>query len=193
MGLRDTSLVPYLEMAVVVWQPSRFSLLSFHSFVCMEVGATLQLIRIVLLNLWKLTSYKLNWTSVENMTSRVNGRGRSTTYLALRKLLFRSTSYWMEHNRSDNFTFNFEPNGIPFGSRSKGKLSPRLYIFQYERKWKYSFSVSQGWTIPFPLPRDVNGSGEHYSNGPTLWAWIPIHFAIRECNACTQSLDGVAI
>ena len=32
-----------------------------------------------------------------------------------------------------------EPNGIPFGSKSKGKLSPRSYPIQCERKWKYNF------------------------------------------------------
>ena len=41
------------------------------------------------------------------------------------------------------FPFNFESNGNPFGSKSKGKLSPRSYPIQCERKWKYSFlSVS---------------------------------------------------
>ena len=34
---------------------------------------------------------------------------------------------------------NFEPKGIPFGSKSKGKLSPQSYPIQFERKWKYSF------------------------------------------------------
>ena len=38
---------------------------------------------------------------------------------------------------------DFEPNGIPFGSKSKGKLSPRSYSIRFERKWKHSF-VSVG-------------------------------------------------
>ena len=41
-----------------------------------------------------------------------------------------------------NFDFpfdNFEPNGIPFGSKSKGKLSLITYPIQFERKRKYSF------------------------------------------------------
>ena len=43
----------------------------------------------------------------------------------------------------DSFPFDVKPNGFPFGSKSKGKLSPRLYSIQRERKWKYSFlSVS---------------------------------------------------
>ena len=39
----------------------------------------------------------------------------------------------------DSFPFDFEPNGIPFGSKLNGKLSPRSYPIQYDRKWKYSF------------------------------------------------------
>ena len=35
-------------------------------------------------------------------------------------------------------SFDFEPNGFLFGSKSKGKLSPGSYPIQCERKWKYS-------------------------------------------------------
>ena len=45
----------------------------------------------------------------------------------------------MGSGRGDSFPFDIEPNGIPFGSKSKGKLSPRSYHIQCERKWKYSF------------------------------------------------------
>ena len=45
----------------------------------------------------------------------------------------------MGYDRGDRFPFDLEPNGIPFGSKSKGKLSPRSYLIQCERKWKYSF------------------------------------------------------
>ena len=45
----------------------------------------------------------------------------------------------MGYDRGDSLPFNIEPNGIPFGSKSKGKLSPRLYPTQCEMKWKYSF------------------------------------------------------
>ena len=37
------------------------------------------------------------------------------------------------------FPFDFDPDGIPFGSQSKGKLSPRSYPIQHERKWKHGF------------------------------------------------------
>ena len=45
----------------------------------------------------------------------------------------------MGYDRGDSFPFNFEPNGNPFGSKSKGNLLPRSYPIQCERKWKHSF------------------------------------------------------
>ena len=45
----------------------------------------------------------------------------------------------MGYDRGDSFSFDFEPNGIPFGSKSKGKLSPRSHPNQCEMKWKHSF------------------------------------------------------
>ena len=45
----------------------------------------------------------------------------------------------MEYDHGDSFPFDCESNGNPFGSKSKGKLSPRSYHIQYERKWKHSF------------------------------------------------------
>ena len=45
----------------------------------------------------------------------------------------------MGYDRGESFPFDFESNRIPFGSKSKGKLSPRSYPIQCERKWKYSF------------------------------------------------------
>ena len=53
----------------------------------------------------------------------------------------------MGYDRGDSFPFDFEPNGFPFGSKSKGKLSPRSYPIQCERKWKYSF-LSVGHAKP---------------------------------------------
>ena len=50
----------------------------------------------------------------------------------------------MGYDHGDSFPFGFEPNGIPFRSKFKGKLSPRSNPIQCERKWKYSFlSVRQ--------------------------------------------------
>ena len=45
----------------------------------------------------------------------------------------------MGYDRGDSFPFDFEPNGKQFGSKLKGKLLPRSYPIQCERKWKYSF------------------------------------------------------
>ena len=42
----------------------------------------------------------------------------------------------VEHTLS--FSFDFEPNGIQYGSKLKGKLSPRSYPIKCERKLKYS-------------------------------------------------------
>ena len=53
----------------------------------------------------------------------------------------------MVYDRGDSFPLDFEPNRIPFGSKSKGKLSPRSYPIQCERKWKYSFL-----SVMMPLP-----------------------------------------
>ena len=45
----------------------------------------------------------------------------------------------MGYDRGDSIPFDFEPNGIQFGSKSNGKLSLRSYPLQIEGKWKHSF------------------------------------------------------
>ena len=40
----------------------------------------------------------------------------------------------MGYDGGDSFPFDFEQNGIPLGSKSKGKFSPRSYPIQFERK-----------------------------------------------------------
>ena len=45
----------------------------------------------------------------------------------------------MGYDRDDSFPFDFEANGTPFVSKSKGKLSSRSYPIQFERKWNTSF------------------------------------------------------
>ena len=45
----------------------------------------------------------------------------------------------MGYNHGDSFPVGFEPNGVPFGSKSKRNLLPGLYPIKCERKWKYSF------------------------------------------------------
>ena len=62
----------------------------------------------------------------------------------------------MGYDRGDSFPFVFEPNRISFGSKSKGKLSPRSYPIQCEREWKHCFlSVVEALT--------------HLKNGLKLW------------------------
>ena len=61
----------------------------------------------------------------------------------------------MGYDHGDSFPFDFEPNGIQFRSKSKGKLSPRSYPIQYERKWKYSF-LSEGDTPVGPAAPQIN-------------------------------------
>ena len=45
----------------------------------------------------------------------------------------------MRCDRGDSFPFDFEPNGNLFGSKWKGKLSPRSYPIPFKMKCKYSF------------------------------------------------------
>ena len=70
------------------------------------------------------------------LATRRRGSGEGST---LRKLYLHFLSHWMGYDRGNSFPFDFEPTGIQFGSKSKGKLSPRSYPIQCERKWKYSF------------------------------------------------------
>ena len=54
----------------------------------------------------------------------------------------------MGYDHGDSFPFDFERNGILFGSISKGKLSPRSYPIQCESNREYSFfSVSNLYAI----------------------------------------------
>ena len=45
----------------------------------------------------------------------------------------------MGYDRGESFSFDFVPNGTPFSSKSKEKLSPRSYPIQCERKSNTSF------------------------------------------------------
>ena len=75
--------------------------------------------------------------------------------VSLKKLYFLFLSYWMGYDRGDSFPLDFEPNGLTFGSKSKGKLSARSYPIQCEIKWKYNFlnvlsSLGQDFDSHFP-------------------------------------------
>ena len=95
---------------------------------------------------------------------------------ALRKLSFQFLSHWMGYDHGDSFPFDFEPNGFPFGSKLKGKLSPRSYSIQFERK--YSFfsakrlpdrltgvrenSVSRHQRDPIEGPLETRRTSQHF-------------------------------
>ena len=66
----------------------------------------------------------------------------------------------MGYDRGDSFPFDFETNGIPFGSKSKGKLSPRSYPIQFVRKWKYSFLSAV--TVPMVTLQSRKSSGTFF-------------------------------
>ena len=63
----------------------------------------------------------------------------------------------MGYDRGDSFSYDFEPKGFSFGSKSKGKLSPRSYPIQCERKWKHSF-LSEGQTYSFPRAQRLSAT-----------------------------------
>ena len=65
----------------------------------------------------------------------------------------------MGYDRGDSFPFDFEPDEISFGSKSKGKLAPRSYPIQCERKWKYSFLSVPYWRILQPLIERLASAG----------------------------------
>ena len=71
----------------------------------------------------------------------------------------------MGYDRGDSFPFDFEPNGIPFGSKLKGKLSPRSYPIQFERKCKYNFlSVIRSLEIrSFEIHADVDSDDSSFT------------------------------
>ena len=52
----------------------------------------------------------------------------------------------MGYDRGDNFPFDFEPNGIPFGSKLEGKLSPRYIPFSGKGNGNIVFSVCKKFT-----------------------------------------------
>ena len=57
----------------------------------------------------------------------------------LRKPYSHFLSNWMGYDRGNSFHFEFQPNGIQFGSKSKIKLSPRSYSNHCESIQKFVF------------------------------------------------------
>ena len=76
----------------------------------------------------------------------------------------------MGYDCGDSFPFNFESNGIPFGLKSKRKLSPPSYPIQIEKNWKYSF-FSAVWSQCGQDPLQYQGSPspqDAFSSPPLL-------------------------
>ena len=66
----------------------------------------------------------------------------------------------MVYDHGDSFPFDFEVNGIPFGSKLEVKLSPRSYPIQFERKGKYSFlRADPFWCCSAAAVRRAAGRG----------------------------------
>ena len=67
----------------------------------------------------------------------------STTLSTFRWIDIHFLSNWMEYIWCcDSFPFELEPNGILFGSISKGKLLPQSYSIQFEKEMEISFCES---------------------------------------------------
>ena len=62
---------------------------------------------------------------------------RSYTERTIFPFLFTLNGIWSWWQFS--FRYSRQPNRNLFGSKAKGKLSPRLYPIQFERKWETSF------------------------------------------------------
>ena len=62
----------------------------------------------------------------------------------LKKLVFHFLSNWMEYDRGDSFPFDCEPNGMPLGSKSKGK---RKSDFLMDTQDSFSPSVKQRQSV----------------------------------------------
>ena len=67
----------------------------------------------------KIKARRFISTSNVDIFFRSKNSKNSTTKLSgtLRKLVFHFLSNWMGYDRGDSFPFDFEPNGISFGSK----------------------------------------------------------------------------
>ena len=80
-----------------------------------------------------------NWVSGTGIDNSVEGSlprssQRLPAHSILRKLNFHFLSNWMGYDRGGSFLFDFEPNGISLVQNLMGKLSPRSYSIEFERK-----------------------------------------------------------
>ena len=77
----------------------------------------------------------------------------------------------MGYDRGGSYPSNFEPNGHPFGLKSNGKLSPRSYPMQCERKWKHGFlsagSSHQQKALSFTILINKASNENLFPNSPS--------------------------
>jgi len=71
----------------------------------------------------------------------------------------------------------------PFGSKSKGKLSPRLYPIQFERNGKHVFSVYKAISAPWQRTRNTT----QQTNGKLLKRHIQCNGTRDENRFCVSS------
>ena len=94
----------------------------------------------------------------------------------------------MGYGRGDSFPFDFEPNGFPFGSKSKGKLSPRSYPTQCERKRKYNF-LSARLVITREKKQFIKRNNSPFTlitNGPRFFIGVIRHTPRDHCCCLLQ-------
>ena len=90
-------------------------------------------------------------------------------------------------DQGDSFPIDFKPNGIPFGSKSKEKLSPRLYPILCVMKWKFSFlSASESFRRVSNKSRwDAKESSRPNSNVGYEWD-CPLISLVEMCGVLSK-------
>ena len=93
----------------------------------------------------------------------------------------------MGDGRGDSFPFDFETNGNPFGSKSKGKLSPRPSPIQFERKLNTSFlsvgAIKHNKQKTIKTNKQIRNGGKHiYINIHIyIYMYLYIYIQIYRC------------
>ena len=92
-----------------------------------------------------MTSFKMSFrmshtlshhVSQNSMSHNISNESQNSIRMShtFRKIDFFFLSNRMGYDRGDSFPLAFEPNGFSFDTKSNGKLSPRSYSIQFQRK-----------------------------------------------------------
>ena len=92
----------------------------------------------------------------------------------------------MGYDRWGRFPLDFEPDGIPFGSKLKGKHSPRSYRIEFEIKKKCSFLSMRGLRVTLLC-------AETSASRTTEIAFFPIPGPRLKMNEGAKGRDGTFI